>query len=75
MKNFKARRGLIELSVDTNLGQVLEKEATDYNGAWGLGGTGLSRIYRLLLPITTLPKFSYFPWFILTVAACKAPSK
>lgn len=57
-----------------NLPQVLEQEATDYNEAWGLVGSGFSRIYRLLLSITTL-LFSYFSWVMLTMALCKSPTK
>lgn len=33
MRNLKARRGFIRLNLDLNLGQVLEEEATDSNGA------------------------------------------
>lgn len=43
VENFKARKGFMTLNLDMNLSQVLEREATDYNGAGGLVVcTGLS---------------------------------
>lgn len=74
VENFEARKGFMTLNLDMNLSQVLEWEATDYNGAGGLVCMGLSRIYRLFV---TLHHHITIQLLLMDhfVAVCKAPSK